>query len=144
MVGGWLVQPVIKEVWNGEFQLFFIAEKCTHSNRKIYHRGSADEVLPSQDRREIVEYQPTNEEVRFGRRLKAFWEEELGLPTDIFRVDFLKGGGGEPIVLELENVNPGFFIRYVTHERRLNIAADFEQFLRRRVLAAAQSRREET
>lgn len=132
-VGGWLVQPVRPEIWGGEYQLFFLGDSCTHANKKVYERSDRHPVVPSQENRLIDPYDPTESEITLARTLKQFYVEHFGLHTDIFRLDFMKDEDGTPIIVEFETVNPGFFIKYISDERKLKIAEDFEAFLTKRL-----------
>lgn len=133
LVGGWLVQPVMSEIWQGEYQLFFLGDSCTYANKKIYHQDPEHPVIPSQKNRLIHPYVPQEDELALARHIKAFWRDHLHLETDIFRLDFIKTANGSPIIVEFETVNPGFFIKYIDDERRKKIATDFEVFLTQRL-----------
>jgi hypothetical protein len=132
-VGGWLVQPVMPEIWDGEYQLFFLGDNCTHANKKVYVRSDEHPIIPSQENRLIDPYEPSNSEIALARQLKQFYIDFFGVNTDIFRLDFMKDADGTPIIVEFETVNPGFFIRYISDDRKLKIAEDFEAFLSKRV-----------
>jgi hypothetical protein len=136
LVGGWLVQPVMAEIWHGEYQLFFLGDSCTHGNKKLYERSDAHPIIPSQANRLIEEYRPAESELELALRLRQFYADRLGLNTDIFRLDFMKDDAGQPIVVEFETVNPGFFIKYISEPRKHKIAEDFEAFLSRRLQQA--------
>jgi len=128
-VGGWLVQPVIPHIWNGEYQLFFLGNDCKHALKKIYRREGTSSIVPSQHNRLIEEYLPTQGELSLARQLKEFYVSKLNLRPDIFRLDFMKDEEGRPIIVEFETVNPGFFIKYICDARKKQIARDFESFL---------------
>lgn len=133
LVGGWLVQPVMPEIWTGEYQLFFLGESCTHANKKLYKASDDNPVIPSQENRLIEEYSPRADEIALALELKRFYVERFGLHTDIFRLDFMKDAAGKPIIVEFETVNPGFFIKYIADNRKQKIAEDFEAFLSARL-----------
>lgn len=132
LVGGWLVQPVMDEIWNGEYQLFYVGDSLTHANRKMFAR-KADSPLPDQAGRKVTQYEPDAKEERFAFDLKRFWTEKLGLRTDIFRVDFMKRDDGTPILLEFETVNPGLFIHYMKPSARSNVAKEYETYVSKRL-----------
>jgi hypothetical protein len=132
-VGGWLVQPVMPEIWNGEYQLFFMGDSCSHANKKVYEPSDDHPIIPSQENRLIEPYSPSNGEVELARSLRDFYVDHLGLHTDIFRLDYMKRADGTPIIVEFETVNPGFFIKYISDDRKRKIAQDFEVFLSSRL-----------
>lgn len=110
-VGGWIVQPIIKDIWNGEYQLVFLNKEMIYSQKKEYINNN--ESIPSQKSRNIVEYYPNDKEINIMKRLIDYFEKLYNINLEICRVDFMKDKEGNPILLEFEMVNPGFFLGYL-------------------------------
>jgi hypothetical protein len=123
-VGGWLVQPAAAEIWDGEYQLFFVGDRCANACRKVYLRDAEDAVVPVQEHRRFELYQPNSREIDLALAIRDFLRDQLGLRNDIFRMDFLKAADGAPILLEFEMVNPGSFIRYLDDDAARDAIAD--------------------
>jgi hypothetical protein len=123
-VGGWLVQPIAPEIWNGEYQLLFIGDRCANGCRKVYERYAPDVIVPSQEHRRFELYAPSADEVQFALGVRDFFLDRHGLHNDIFRLDFVKDADGAPVLLEFEMVNPGSFIRYLEDEAAQHAIAD--------------------
>ncbi|GEC10548.1 hypothetical protein SSP24_82030 [Streptomyces spinoverrucosus] len=118
LVGGWLVQPFMPSIWEGEYQLFFIGNTLVQGIRKV-HRKVPGIAVPQPTDRSFEKHQPTPAEEAFARRAKAFWTGDLGRPIDICRVDFIKDTDGSPLLLEFEAVNPGFLFNPASEARRV-------------------------
>jgi hypothetical protein len=112
-VGGWLRQPLMKEIWNGEYQLIFFRENFSHGCKKSYQKFSADMLLPSQEQRDINIYTPTDKEIELALSVRKFFETQLSKPIHTFRFDYLKMENDDVKILEFEILNPGFFIGYL-------------------------------
>lgn len=108
-VGGWIVQPIREEIWNGEYQMVFLGKEMLYSQIKHYHKNG---VLPSQKDRSLENYSPSDFEIGIGRKVIQYFEEFYDTDINICRIDFMKKLDGTPILLEFECVNPGFFIGY--------------------------------
>ena len=54
-VGGWVIQPIKNEIWNGEYQFVFIGDKLIYSQKKVYPNTS-DNNIPNQKSRIIEKY----------------------------------------------------------------------------------------
>lgn len=125
-VGGWLVQPLVSEIWDGEYQLVFFRDNFSHGCRKMYTKVSSDMLLPSQDHRDIDFYNPEEKETELALSIKAFFEKNLSKPIYTFRFDYLKMRNGDIKILEFEVLNPGFFIGYLKDDTsKFNVANKF-------------------
>lgn len=111
-VGGWIIQPIQKDIWNGEYQLVFIDNELTYCQQKQYKNDEGSN-LPSQKNRQIGKYHPTDQEVENAKNLIKYMSDLYNLNIDICRIDYIKDGQGNMILLEFEMVNPGFFIGYM-------------------------------
>ena len=67
-VGGWIVQPIQEQIWNGEYQLVFIDNELIYSQQKQYTRKN-NEKFPEQKNRIISKYEPSNEEIEKAKKL---------------------------------------------------------------------------
>lgn len=125
-VGGWLVQPLLNEIWDGEYQLVFFRETFSHGCRKSYTKISDEMLLPSQDHREINLYEPTDKEKELALSVRKFFEDKLSKPIYTCRFDYLKMKDGSIKILEFEILNPGFFIGYLKDDvTKFNVAHKF-------------------
>lgn len=110
-VHGWIIQPIQKEIWDGEYQLVFLDKQVIYGQQKSYSHG--DEKVPLQKNRTLHKYHPTNHEIETFQKLIKYFENLYHISIDICRIDFMKDQNGIPILLEFEMVNPGFFIVYM-------------------------------
>jgi hypothetical protein len=125
-VGGWLVQPLLDEIWDGEYQLVFFRDTFSHGCRKSYTKVTDDMLLPSQGHREINLYNPTDKEIELALSVRKFFENKLSKPIYTCRFDYLKMKNGDIKILEFEILNPGFFIGYLKDdEAKFNVAHKF-------------------
>lgn len=108
---GWVVQPIMQEVWNGEYQMAFLGGKLVYAQCKEY--TNKDSSIPTQKSRILHKYSPSNDEITMAKKLIEYFKEKYNLTIHICRVDFMKDKNGMPILLEFEMVNPGFFIGYM-------------------------------
>lgn len=118
-----MVQPYMASVdGSGETALTFIAGRFSHAARK----GPVlrpDEVAPTRDD-EIggaeVMYDPdivgpgtaTAREIEVGAQAIAYLRDRFGDDPLYARVDLVAGPDGDPLVLELEAVEPNLFLRH--------------------------------
>jgi glutathione synthase/RimK-type ligase-like ATP-grasp enzyme len=102
-----LVQPLIRSVAvNGELSLVFIDGRFTHAVRK---RAAAGDFRVHDDYGGSVELEdPGPAALDLAERAMA----AAGAPTLYGRVDLVEGPDGEPLVMELELVEPELFLRY--------------------------------
>ena len=111
-VAGWVRQPIIKDIWNGEYQISFLNKNLIYAQRKQY-RNTSNNNIPNQKERILEKYYPTEKEISTMRKLIDYMEELYNIKLDICRIDFMKDIENTPILLEFEMVNPGFFIGYM-------------------------------
>lgn len=116
-VGGWLVQPIMHSIWNGEYQAFFIGNTLSHANVKKYNKTNDEEILPNQKNRVIKEYKLSFEEKSWVNNVRQHFFNRYNIYSDICRVDFIKDNN-DLILLEFETVNPGLFLKYISKKRR--------------------------
>ena len=110
-VGGWVIQPIQKEIWKGEFQLSFLGGKLIYSQMKEYTKTNNN--IPVQKSRIIKKYKPTEKETKSLQKLIEYVSNLYDLQIDICRTDFMKEADGTIKLLEFEMVNPGYFIGYM-------------------------------
>lgn len=111
-VGGWVIQPIKTEIWNGEYQLVFVGKKLIYAQKKNYS-SEANSNIPNQKNRIIEKYNPSEEEIKIGENVIDYFSELYNIKIDICRIDYMKNSEGKPILIEFEMVNPGFFIGYM-------------------------------
>ena len=105
---GWVVQPIMKEVWDGEYQMMFLDKQLVYSRYKEWTDGLGN--IPIQKDRVLHKYEPTSHEVLIGQELIDYIEYKYNIESYINRIDYFKDKNGNPILLEYEMVNPGLFI----------------------------------
>lgn len=108
---GWVIQPIMKEIWNGEYQMVFLGKKLIYSQKKEYTNDN--ELIPNQKKRTLIKYNPTEKEITIGKKIIDYFSKKYDLKIHICRIDFMKDKNDKPILLEFEMVNPGFFIGYM-------------------------------
>ena len=108
---GWVVQPIMKEIWNGEYQMVFLGKELIYSQKKEYENNKS--LIPNQKKRTLIKYNPTEKEISIGKKLIDYFSKKYDLKIHICRIDFMKDKDEKPILLEFEMVNPGFFIGYM-------------------------------
>lgn len=111
-VQGWVRQPIIKDIWNGEYQISFLNKKPIYAQKKIY-KTNEDSNIPNQKTRVLEKYNPTDKEIEIIQKLIDYMQDLYEIKIDICRVDFMKDKEDNLILLEFEMVNPGFFIGYM-------------------------------
>lgn len=109
-VGGWVVQPIQKDIWNGEFQISFLNGEPVYAQEKTYPK---DGNVPNQKERTILKFHPTKQEISIMQKVIKYFSDLYGLNIVLCRIDFMKDANGVPKLLEFEMVNPGFFIGYM-------------------------------
>lgn len=114
-VGGWVVQPIKNEIWNGEYQLVFVGGKLIYGQKKNYPK-ELESDLPNQKNRVIEKYYPSENEIEVMENIIKYFAELYNIKLDICRIDFMKDADGTPILIEFEMVNPGFFIGYMKED----------------------------
>lgn len=111
-VGGWVIQPIKNEIWNGEYQLVFVGKKLIYAQKKSYP-AEGNSNIPNQKNRIIEKYYPSEEESKIGENVIDYFSKLYNIKIDICRIDYMKNGEGKPMLIEFEMVNPGFFIGYM-------------------------------
>lgn len=121
-VGGWIIQPIKNEIWNGEYQFVFINGKLVNSQKKDYVK---DSVLPKQKTRTISKYEPTKKEIEIVSNVINYFERFYNAKIDVCRIDFMKDDKNNPILIEFETVNPSFFIECLNeNDEKINYIVD--------------------
>ena len=110
-VHGWVVQPIMNEIYDGEYQMSFLNGKLIYSQKKNY--PVKENGVPNQEERIIGKYHPTDSEIQIMESVINYFKNLYNIEIHICRTDFMKDSKGTPILLEFEMVNPGFFIGYM-------------------------------
>ncbi len=108
-----MVQPYQSAVDDeGELGLIFLGGTFSHAIHKepMIRRGTGplDDLIHNQV---VVVAAPTDDQLALGRRAVAAAEDLLG-PTTYARVDTVRGVGGDPLLLELELLDPLLFFAW--------------------------------
>ena len=127
-VMGWVVQPIMKEIFNGEYQMSFLNGELIYSQSKEYTTKNND--IPNQKERILHKYNPTQKEIDTMQKVIEYFKELYNIDIIICRIDFMKDDSGMPILLEFEMVNPGFFIGYMEENDKdiANITAKIREY----------------
>ena len=103
-------QPAVDD--EGELGLIFLGGTFSHAIHKepMIRRGTGplDDLI---DNQVVVVARPSADQLALGRRAVAAAEDLLG-PTTYARVDTVRGPGGEPLLLELELLDPLLFFAW--------------------------------
>lgn len=110
-VGGWIIQEIQEDVWNGEYQLSFLNGELIYAQKKVYPKD--DNRVPNQKNRVISKYYPEEKEIDNMKKVIEYFSKLYNIKIDLCRIDFMKNNDGIPKLLEFEMVNPGFFIGYM-------------------------------
>ena len=109
-VGGWVIQPIQNDIWNGEYQISFLNGNPIYAQKKEYPKNGS---IPNQKQRKICKFTPTENEISIMKNVIKYFENKYNLNIVLCRIDFMKDQNGIPKLLEFEMVNPGFFIGYM-------------------------------
>ncbi len=126
-VGGWIVQPIQNDVWNGEYQIVFFGDKLSHAQVKAYQKKNS--AIPKQDERTFHPYNPSKDEIQMCLEMKQHIEHDMRKTIHYFRCDYFKNKLNKMSILEFEMVNPGFFLMYRERTESNKIAKNFIDYL---------------
>lgn len=109
-VGGWIIQPFQKNIWNGERQYLFINGELVYAYLKAY-------INPDQNYEKL----PKLHDLEFRKNLDiraydldlcyrtlSVLNHKLKYITYICRFDIIDDSYGEPMIMECEMINPSF------------------------------------
>ena len=130
---GWVVQPIMEDVWNGEYQMVFLEKELIYSQKKEYLKKESS--IPSQKNRKIIKYTPTKKEINMCKKLINYFSKKYKIKIRICRIDFIKNKNNNPTLLEFEMVNPGFFIGYMKENDKdiKNIVQSIRKYCNRHI-----------
>lgn len=128
-VGGWIIQPINYDVWNGEYRLVFFGSVCSLGQRKRYLKKEENQKIPSEKFRVFQPYIPNNTELELALEVRDFWENQLGKKIYTFRFDFIKSNENIMKILEFEAVNPGFGFHVISEKEQKRVAQEYVSFL---------------
>ncbi|MFD3940701.1 hypothetical protein ACFWSF_21590 [Streptomyces sp. NPDC058611] len=109
-----MVQPYLRRVEEGERALVFLGGAYSHAIRKgplLTEAGVIDNFRVAHPG--VTAYDPTDAELRTARDALAAVPAPGALP--FARVDLALGEDGEPVVRELELIEPNLFLRDAPH-----------------------------
>lgn len=102
-VGGWLAQPFVAEVMDGERSFVFVGTRCIYGVRKTPQRSQFK--VNSRWEPTYSLCQISAHEMSLALNIHDAWH----LPLHTWRLD-LVGPCESPQIMEVETVNPGFYI----------------------------------
>lgn len=118
IVEGWVVQPFIEEIWDGEVQLRFIGNDNIYTLKKLCNNKEANANLPNQHDRQWERIEASNEMKELSLKIKSFFENDMNLGDIHYcRVDLIPTSEGIKI-LEFEMVNPGMGYFFLENEEK--------------------------
>ena len=128
-VKGWIIQPIIKDIWNGEYQMSFLNKNLIYSQKKNYIKDGNESIL-NQKKRVLEKYYPTKKEINISKKLIEYFKKLYNIDIDICRINFIKDENNNPILLEFEMVNPGLFIGYMNSDDEdiINITSKIREY----------------
>jgi hypothetical protein len=110
-LGDVLVQPFLPSVVEiGETSLVMLGEDVTHAVRKAPATGEFRVHEERGGTYRMVE--PTDAQIELARRAVRAATERCGVPPAYARADMADGPGGEPLVMELELIEPSLYLHH--------------------------------
>lgn len=110
--GSWIVQPLVESVrTEGETSVFVLGGEVVSQVRKVPAAGEIRVQEWYGGREEAVEV--THEAAAFARRTVTTAERLLGVALPYARVDLMRMPDGQPVLGELEVVEPGLYLDLV-------------------------------
>ena len=110
-----MVQPYLAAVERqGETKLIFIAGAFSHAVRAGAQLAAGRGVLERawEHLAPVAPTLPTPARLEAAERVLAAVDAELGLPLAYARVDLVPGAAGEPLLSEVELIDPSLFLRH--------------------------------
>lgn len=104
--GDAMVQPFLTSIGSGELSILFVDGEPAHAVRKTPRPG--DIRVQPEHGGSVQAVQPTAEELELARRAL----EALVHPALYARADIVRGPVGEPLLIELECIEPRFFLEH--------------------------------
>lgn len=104
--GDAMVQPFLSSIGGGEQSILFIEGEPTHAVRKTPRPG--DIRVQPEHGGSVERVQPSEAELAMARRAL----EALTHPALYARADLVRGPAGEPLLIELECIEPRFFLEH--------------------------------
>lgn len=121
-VGGWIVQPKIKDIILGERSLIYIDGKLSHAVKKIPQGESLK--VNARWQPQCEPYIPTNEERNLAEEILSFWSYKLLT----VRIDLVQDGDTIRI-MEVETVNPGFYLDKISSQELKEVLNRLERLI---------------
>ena len=116
--GAAMIQPYLPSIErDGEVSLIWFRGRFSHAIRKVPQPGDF-RVQPEYDGI-ITRHQPAADELAACEAILAAVAEELLYA----RIDLVRGAGGEPLLIEIELIEPDLYLGYDPHEGRLFASA---------------------
>lgn len=123
-VGGWLLQPLVEGVSDGELSLIFLNKKFCFSVEKTPTPEGDSWRLNNRFHPRYTQRAPTDEELGLATRIVEHWE----FPLHTARID-LVNDRGEVRIMEVETVNPSFFYSAIDPADQLRFLEGLESLL---------------
>ncbi len=108
-VGGWLLQPIVPQIWDGEYQAVFFGSTLSHGFYKSYTKTD-DELLPSNKNRNWQLNEPSKLVIDTAIAIRNFFQDKLSYPIHQVRMDYIKVSETQIQILEFEMLNPGVLL----------------------------------
>jgi hypothetical protein len=126
-VGGWLLQPIVPQIWEGEYQAVFFGSTLSHGFYKSYD-NTDDQLLPSNKHRNWQLNEPSKLVIDTAIAIRNFFQDKLSYPIHQVRMDYIKVSETQIQILEFEMLNPGVLMFDTTQpEIDYRIASNFER-----------------
>ena len=113
-VGGWIIQPFYKTIWNGERQYMFVDNSLVYAYLKGYRNDDDKTKLP---RLKNIFFQKDfavkKSDLELCQNALSVLNLKLNYYTYICRFDIIDDLQGNPMILECELINPSFRSWYI-------------------------------
>lgn len=135
-VGGWLLQPIVPEIWYGEYQVVYFGSTISHGFYKSYIKIDDDMLIPSNKHRNWALNEPSKLVTDTAIAIRNYFQDKLSYPIHQFRMDHIKVSETKIQILEYEMFNPGVLMLDPKQpEVDYKIASTFEKEILKHIIS---------
>jgi len=135
-VGGWLLQPIVPEIWDGEYQVVYFGSALSHGFYKSYIKTDDDMLMPSNKHRNWELNEPSKLVTDTAIAIRNYFQDKLSYPIHQFRMDYIKVSETKIQILEYEMFNPGVLMLDPKQPKvDYKIASTFEKEISKHIIS---------